>query len=397
MSETLSGPLHGVRVVALTQFVFGPYTGQTLGDLGADVIKVEEPTGDRQRTNGKAPNDRSMGPVFLALNRNVRSVALDLKTEAGRKALAKLIETADIFLHNMRTDTIARLGFDYASVAAIKPDIIYVEGMGYDPAGPYAGRQAFDDLVQAAAGACGLGEAVEPAFGFRPLPSIIADKTSGLFGAIAALAALRHKERTGEGQYVAVPMLETFTGYLMAEHLYNASFVPPTGHMGHTTTLTTYRKPWKTKDGAYLMVLPASQKQAAKYMELGGLPDAYGSERFLSKEGAKARVHEYNVMMEEATEAHTLQEWLSLCAEHGIPAMVANRPEDIFDDPQLSQTVFETRELEGVGAYRAMKPGLRFEKTPVGIRRDPPKIGADTEAVLAEIGLSLSDLEETQA
>ncbi len=383
MESPPPGALSGVRVIDLTQFVLGPYATQTLGDLGADVIKIEEPSGDRQRTGGKAPVSPTMGPMFVAFNRNKRSVVLDLKSEAGRRALAGLIETADIFIHNMRPEAVARLGFSYDAVAAIKSDIVYVEAMGYAPEGPYAGRQAFDDLIQAASGACGLTGLVDEGAVFRPLPSIVADKTCGLFAVIAALAALRHKEKTGEGQYVCVPMLETFTGYLMAEHLYNETYVPPTGHFGHTTTLTPHRKPWKTRDG-HLMVMPANQAQAARFMALGGLPDAYGAERFVAAQGAAARVAAYNAMMEEATATRTTAEWLALCAEHSIPAMVANRPADIFDDPQLKETLFEERQLEGEGAYRAMRPGLRFSRTPAAIRCDPPPLGRDTREVLGE-------------
>lgn len=378
------GALDGVRVLDLTQFVLGPYATQTLGDLGADVIKVEEPTGDRQRS-GKAPNSKTMGPTYVALNRNKRSVVLNLKEEPGRRALRRLLKTADIFIHNMRPEAIARLGFDYEATKAIKPDIVYVEAMGYDPAGPYAGRQAFDDLIQSAAGACGLTAMVDKDAVFRPLPTIIADKTCGLFAAIACLAALRHKERTGEGQYVCVPMLETFTGFLMAEHLYGETYLPPTGHFGHTTTITPHRRPFRTKDG-WLSVLPANREQSARYLALGGIPNAYESERFTSAPAGGGRVDTYYGMMDEATSTRTTAEWMALCAEHNIPAMRANLPEEIFDDPQLKETLFETRELEGEGPYRAMKPGLRFSKTPVSIRRDPPPLGRDTDEVMAEIG-----------
>ena len=394
MTEQATGPLAGVRVIDLTQYVLGPYATQTLGDLGCDVIKVEEPSGDRQRTSGRPPNSKTMGPVFVGLNRNKRSIALDLKAEPGRRALRKLIATADIFIHNMRPESLARLGFDYAAVSALKPDIVYVEAMGYDPAGPYAGRQAFDDMIQAASGADGLDSLVHPDAPLRPVPSIIADKTCGLFAAIAALGALRHKERTGEGQYVAVPMLETFTGYIMAEHLYNQVYVPPTGGMGHSTTVTPYRRPFRTADG-YLAVLPNARSQSAKFMELGGLPGAYESERFLKTSG-KDRLAEYYAMMDEAALAHTTERWMELCAEHSIPAMRANRPMEIFEDPQLSQTLFETRTLEGEGQYRAMKPGLRFSRTPLNIRRDPPPIGHDTDEVLAEVGLAAADIAEQE-
>ncbi|MBX3478999.1 MAG: CoA transferase [Caulobacter sp.] len=379
-----AGPLAGVRIIDLTQFVLGPYATQTMGDLGADVIKIEEPSGERQRTAGKAPVSKDMGPSFLAFNRNKRSVVLDLKAEEGKAALRKLITTGDIFIHNMRPSAIARLGFSYEAVKAIKPDIVYVEAMGYDDAGPYAGLQAFDDLIQSAAGACGLGQMVEPEAEFRPLPSLLADKTCGLFAVIATLAALRHKEKAGEGQYVAVPMLETFTGYIMAEHLYGETFVPPTGKFGHTTTITPHRKPFRTKDG-YLTVMPANATQSARFMELGGLPGAYESERFTSKPSGKEKVAEYYAMMAEAALAHTSDEWMAIGKEHSIPVMRANAPTDIFTDEQLSKTLFEERVLEGEGVYRAMKPGLRFSKTPAAIHRDPPRLGQDTDAVLAEI------------
>jgi crotonobetainyl-CoA:carnitine CoA-transferase CaiB-like acyl-CoA transferase len=379
------GALTGVRVLDLTQFVLGPYATQTLGDLGADVIKVEEPSGDRQRTSGKSPSGRSLGPVFVALNRNKRSVALDLKTEPGRRALLKLVKTADIFIHNMRPEAMARLGFAYAEVAALKPDIVYVEAVGYAPEGPYAGRQAFDDLIQAASGAAGLAQLVNPEAPLTFIPSIIADKTCGLFAAIACLAALRHKEQTGEGQYVCVPMLETFTGFIMAEHIYGETWIPATGGMGMTTTVTPHRKPLKTKDG-HIWVMPANQKQAAVFLDLGGFPNAYESDRFVSAQGAAARVAVYNQMLAEAAASRTTAEWLAVCAENAVPAMIVNTVRDILTDPQLKETLFETREIEGQGAYRAMKPGIRFSKTPASIRREPPDIGRDTDEILAEIG-----------
>jgi crotonobetainyl-CoA:carnitine CoA-transferase CaiB-like acyl-CoA transferase len=386
VTQASAGPLDGVTVVDLTQFVLGPYATQILGDLGADIIKIEEPGGDRQRSGGKAPKSKTMGPMFVAFNRNKRSVTIDLKEESGREILRRLIAKADLFIHNMRPDSIARLGFDYEAVKAVKDDIIYVEAMGYAPEGPYAGRQAFDDLIQAASGSFGLEGMVDPAAPFRPPASILADKTSGLHAAIAAMAAIRHKERTGEGQYVCVPMLECYTSFLMAEHLYGETFVPPTGRFGHTTTITPHRKPFRTKDG-WLMVQPASRGQAAKFMELGGLPGAYESERFTSAPTSQDKVRIYYEMMAEAAAAHTNAEWMALTAANSVPAMVANGARDVLDDPQLAVTLFEERELEGEGRYRAMRPPLRFTKSPATIRREPPELGADTDEVLAEFGI----------
>jgi crotonobetainyl-CoA:carnitine CoA-transferase CaiB-like acyl-CoA transferase len=378
------GPLHGVRVIDLTQYVLGPYATQTLGDLGADVIKIEEPTGDRQRNQGKAPKSTTMGPLFVALNRNKRSVAIDLKSEPGKRALQKLVRSGDIFIHNMRPEAIKRLGFGYKDVAAIKSDIIYVEAVGYGSGGPYNGRQAFDDLIQAASGATDLLPLYDGDKSLRPFPSIIADKTCGLFAAIAALAALQHKARTGEGQFVEVPMLETFTGFIQAEHIWGKTYPDVPGKFGHPTTITPHRKPYQTKDG-YIVVLPASREGSVKFLELGGIPDAYESARFLSAPDGKARVNVYYDMMREAALTHTTQEWMDLCDTHHIPAMRANEMTTLFEDPHFKAVgFFEERQIASEGRYLAMKPGLTFSKSPCSIRLDPPTIGEHTDEVLGE-------------
>ena len=323
------GPLQGVRVIDLTQFILGPYATQTLGDLGADVIKIEPPEGDRNRHGGKGLKSNTMGPSFVSFNRNKRSVCLDLTTEPGRRALRKLIRTGDVFIHNMRPEAIARLGFSYEAVAAIKPSIVYAEAVGYAPEGVYAGRQAFDDLIQAASGACGLAGMGDASAPFRPLPSYIADKTCGLFAAIACLAALRHKERTGEGQYVCVPMLEAFTGFLMAEHLHGETFVPANSHFGSTLAVSPYRKPLATKDG-HMALWPASRDQLVRFLDFGGIPNGLDSERMTCHEASADRVAEYHAMLAEAAATRTTAEWLDLCALHSIPVMRANQSEEIF-------------------------------------------------------------------
>ncbi len=383
MTDTPAGPLQGLRIIDLTQFVLGPYATQTLGDLGADVIKIEDPQGgDRQRNQGKAPKSDKMGPLFVALNRNKRSVALDLKTEEGKAALRDLIKTGDVFIHNMRPEAIKRLGFGYADVKALKPDVVYVEAVGYGSGGPYNGRQAFDDLIQAASGACDLLPLYDGNKELRPFPSIIADKTVGLFAVIATLAALQHKNRTGEGQFVEVPMLETFTGFILAEHMWGKTYPAIEGKWGHPTSITPHRKPMKTKDG-YIVVLPASREGSEKFLELGGIPDAYNSERFLAAPDGKGRVNAYYEMMRDAAAAHTTDAWMALCAEHHIPAMRANELSTLFDDPHFKAVdFFVEREIAGEGRYRAMRPGLNFEKTPCAIRIDPPAIGAHTDEVL---------------
>ncbi|MCE9523209.1 MAG: CoA transferase, partial [Alphaproteobacteria bacterium] len=298
-----------------------------------------------------------------------------------------LVRTGDVFIHNMRPEAVKRLGFGYDDVVKIKPDIVYVEAVGYGSGGPYNGRQAFDDLIQAASGACDLLPLYDGNKELRPFPSIIADKTCGLFAAIATLAALQHRSRTGEGQFVEVPMLETFTGFIQAEHIWGRTYPDAPGKFGHPTSITPHRKPYKTKDG-YLVVLPASREGSIKFLELGGIPDAYNSAQFLSAADGKARVNAYYEMMRDAAATRTTSEWMELCAEHHIPAMRANEMSTLFDDPHFKAVeFFEEREIASEGRYRTMRPGLKFSKTPSSIRLDPPTIGEHTNEVRREIGL----------
>lgn len=373
------GPLDGVRVLDLTEFIFGPYATQTLGDLGADIVKVENPTGDRQRHGSKYAKSEDMGATFMTLNRNKRSIALDLKSEEGRAKLRELIPTAQVFMHNIRADAIARLGFDYDSVAKLNPSIVYVHCVGYGSDGPYAGRQAFDDLVQSASGAADLLPRVDHTTDMRLMPSFLADKVSSLHAIYAVLAALFHRERTGEGQFVEVPMLESFTSFIMAEHLYGETFDPPVSHVGHTPALANDRRPLASKDG-HIAIQPVSRAAAAKFMELGGLSNAYESERFTSAKGGKAKVAVYYEMLREAAQAHTTEEWLKLGEEHHIPIMRANTLEDVLHDPHLEAVnFFQRREHATEGTWLAMKPPIKFAKTPASIRRDPPKIGQNND------------------
>lgn len=374
------GPLAGITVIDLTEFIFGPYATQTLGDLGADIIKVEGPEGDRQRHSGKYAANADMGSVYMALNRNKRSVTLDLKSEEGRAKLRALIPGAHVFIHNVRADAIARLGFGYEDVTKLNPSIVYAHCVGYGSDGPYAGRQAFDDLVQAAAGATDLLTRVDKNEEMRLLPSFLADKVSGLHAVYAVLAALFHRERIGEGQFVEIPMFESFTSFLFAEHLYGATFEPPKSHVGHTPALAADRKPLKTKDG-HIAMQPYSRAIAAKFLELGGIPNFYENERFANAP-PRERVGVYYEMLREAAATRTTEEWLKLGEENRVPIMRANTLDEVLTDPHLKAVdFFALREHPTEGVWRAMKPPVKFAKTPASIRSDPPRPGADNDKI----------------
>ncbi|MBU6442861.1 MAG: CoA transferase [Alphaproteobacteria bacterium] len=372
----IAGPLSGVTVLDLTEFIFGPYATQTLGDLGAEIIKIENPGGDRQRHSGKHAKRQDMGSLYMALNRNKRSLMLDLKDEADREKLRALVSSAQVFIHNVRASAMDRLGFGYDEVAKLNPSIVYAHCVGYGSDGPYAGRQAFDDLVQSAAGAADLLPRVDGNPDMRLLPSFVADKVSSLHAVYAVLAALFHRERTGEGQFVEVPMFESFTHFNLVEHLYGESFVPPQGRMGHTPALANDRRPLATKNG-HIAIQPVSREASAKFLELGGIPNAYESERFTGAPKG-ARVAVYYEMLREAAATRTTAEWMELGQQHHIPIMRANTLEEVLVDPHLKAVnFFQLRTHPSEGMWRAMRPPVKFSKTPASIRRDPPLPGQD--------------------
>src|SRR5436190_11044926 len=227
------GPLSGYRVVDMTSVIAGPYATQIIADLGADVIKVEGAEGDLMRTAGPYRENRDMATLYMGLNRNKRALALDLKLESAKAVMCKLIASADVFVTNTRPQAMARLGFDYAGVRAQRADIVYVHLVGFGAGGAYAGRQAYDDLVQAASGVADLLPKTERSGPPRFLPSLVADKTTGLHAVYALIAALLHRERTGEGQFVEVPMLESMVAFNLVEHLYGHLHVPAMGQWGY--------------------------------------------------------------------------------------------------------------------------------------------------------------------
>jgi len=382
----MPGPLHGVTVIDLTSFIFGPYATQTLGDLGAEIIKIEATEGDKQRFGLKQNKSKNMGSTFMMLNRNKKSVTLDLKKEEDREKLRALIPTAQVFIHNVRTSAMSQLGFGYEQVSALNPSMVYVHLVGFGSDGPYGGRQAFDDLVQAASGGADMILDNNGVSTMRMFPSYIADKVSGLHALYATLAGIFHRERTGEGQFVEVPMLESYTHFLMVEHLYGASFEPVVGHIGATHATAPDRACLKTKDG-WIATMPSGKDGANNFLKLGGIADFYNSEDFVSAKTSKEKVALYNIAMRKAAATHTTAEWMELGAQHRIPIMRANTMDSVLDDPHLKAVgFFEVLPHETEGQWRSMKPPIRFSKTPAGVRSNPRKPGADTDEVLGRVG-----------
>ncbi len=383
-----TGPLKGVRVLDMSSVVLGPFATVIFGDLGADVTKIEPAPpgrGDMMRYAGASPTG-DLGPIYMALNRNKRAVQIDAKTPEGKAQIVALLKDTDVFFHNVRLAGMARLGLDYDAVKAINPKIIYVHCAGFGRGGPYEHRQAYDDLIQ---GASGFADLNAMRSGGRPeyAPSLIADKTTGLFAAYATLAALFHRERTGEGQFVQVPMLECFTFFNMVENLYGETFLPGNGRLGYTRSVNPNRRPYPTKDG-FIGLVPYSDVQWERFFELGGRPGIFKDPRFNTYEGRTENVGALYALIEEVTAQRTTDEWLVLMDKADIPAMRYNTLADVLTDPHLQATgFFETRTHEEVGAYRAMRHPVVFSRTPANVRLEPPRPGADQETMLASLGL----------
>jgi crotonobetainyl-CoA:carnitine CoA-transferase CaiB-like acyl-CoA transferase len=386
MSEP-TGPLKGFRILDLTTVLFGPFGTQTLGDWGAEVIKVEGIGGDPWRNSGTFRN-RGMSGQFMAANRNKRSIAIDLKAEAGKAVLRRLIATADALVSNIRPAGLARLGFSYEACRAINPRLVYASATGFGQDGPWAARPAFDEIIQAASGfASSMGTDEEPAF----VPSLIGDKLCGMALTGAVTAALLHRERTGEGQMVEVPMLETLAAFNSIEMFGGLAFVPPHGPTGYKRMKA--RKPVRTKDG-WLTMLPYSADNWCAFFEAVGRPDCI--EEFEVRDPvARARNIDriYDRMREIAPE-RTTAEWEELLLSIDVPHTAFAKLTEIAEQPHLKAVgMFPELDHPSEGKIRQARPPARFSESPAAIRRLAPRLGEHTRALLAEAGYAEAEIE----
>ena len=381
--------LEGLRIADLTTVFFGPYCTQTLADLGAEVIKVEPPEGDSSRIIGKPPKTPLMGPVHLRLNRGKRSVNWNLKSEAGREAMRRLIETSDIFIHNVRADAIARAGLSYEDVRTIRPDIIYVHCTGFDQRGPYAPLQAYDDIIQAASGIASLPPRVDGDPRPRYVPMAVADKVSSLHAAYAVLAAVIHRMRTGEGQLVEIPMFESTVSFSLVEHLCDKTFVPPTGPSCYYRQVDPTRQPMRTKDG-YIAIAPYLDDRWVRFFHAAGRADVLeqpGINDTPSRRGNISRLYEIaaSILPEKTT-----AEWLEILSVANVPAMRVNDIDDLFDDPHLQATgMFRQRTHPTEGEYIEVRPPVRFSAYAYGELDHAPTPGQHSAEVAQELGVNM--------
>ena len=380
--------LKGVRIVELSTIVLGPMAGQTLADLGADVVKVEAPGGDIARS--AAPHGPSGdGALFVNNNRNKRSVALDLKSESGREVLSRLVGRADVFLHNMRPDALARLGFDAASCRAINPSLIHCAAVGFGSNGPHGGRPAYDDVIQAASGLAGLPLHLggEPAY----VASIMADKIAALHVVHAVTAALFRRERTGEGCTIEVPMFEAMAAFMLNEHLGAASFALD-GEPGYTRLMTQHRRPYRTADG-WVGVLPYDERQWRAVLADIGREDVTQEPWFASGRERSRRAGELYAILGEAMPGRTTEDWLDTFERLDVPHARVADLNDVIGDPHLAAIDF-FRPVPGPhGAVRSVAQPIRFEDCESRPDLPPPALGEHLREVLGELDYDAAEIE----
>ena len=381
------GPLAGTKIIDMTSVLMGPSATQMLGDMGADVIKVEAPDGDVTR---QIPPFRhgGMGAIYLNANRNKRSICLDLKQPDGRATLLKLASDADVLVYNVRPQAMRRLGLDYETLAALNPRLVYAGMFGFGQDGPYAAKPAYDDLIQ---GASVMSSLIAKAGDGTPryVPSAIADRVVGLAAVGAICATLVNRDRTGLGQQVDIPMFETMVGFVLGDHLAGLTFEPALDRGGYARQLSPQRRPYQTRDG-YICALVYTDKQWSSFLDAIGQADLPKRDpRFATFSNRSHNIDHVYGELARIFEERSTAEWLALLERADIPSMPMHDFESVLTDPHLTQTgFFQTVEHPTEGRLRLMRLAASWSRTPAEINRLPPRKGEDGAAILREAGFS---------
>jgi crotonobetainyl-CoA:carnitine CoA-transferase CaiB-like acyl-CoA transferase len=392
----MSGALNGLRVLDLTSVLMGPFATQLLADMGADVIKIEPPTGDTVRGIGPMRN-LGMGSNFLHVNRNKRSLVLNLKNPEGLETFLKLVETADVVVYNIRPQAMARLGIDYERLKVINPRIIYAGLYGYSEKGPYAGKPAYDDLIQ---GVAAIPSLMSKASGGEPryVPLAMADRTVGLMACNAILAAVVSRYQTGVGQSVEVPMFETLTQYVLGEHMSGASYDPPLGPTGYARLLVKERRPYRTLDG-YLCVLIYTDRHWEKFLDLMGRAELFKEDPRFANIGARSiHINDLYAMVAQAMSTDTSQNWIERLDQADIPCMLMHDVDSLLKDPHLL-AVGMLQHVEHPSEGRMLEIGVPFSfsgSPGLSVQKPAPQLGEHSVQVLTEAGFDCKAIEVLQ-
>ncbi|GAB2971740.1 CoA transferase [Amycolatopsis acidiphila] len=382
MAET-AGALHGVRVIDMAAVVMGPYAAQILGDLGADVIKVEPPAGDMTRRT-RPQRHEGMGALALNVNRNKRSLALDLKSEQGHSAFLALVRSADVLITNTRPGGLRRLGLDPESLAAVNPKLVYCTAQGFRGDSARANHAAYDEIVQSGSGLADLMRRAtgEPTY----VPTILADKVCALTIVYSVLAAVIHQRATGQGQHVEVPMTDTMLAFNLVEHLAGRTFEPPAGPVGFPRSLSAGHRAMRTADG-WACILPYTPRNIRDFFSAVDRPDLADDARFADSAALSEHYADLYELIEHLAPARETAEWAELCARYSIPFSPVLDLDDAVDDEYFTESgLVSVAEHPTEGPYRVVASPIRLSATPPSVRSHPPALGQHTAEILAELG-----------
>jgi crotonobetainyl-CoA:carnitine CoA-transferase CaiB-like acyl-CoA transferase len=385
-------PLKGVRVLDLTSVVVGPVCTWRLGQYGAEIVKVESPEGDLMRgLGGQSPTGQHSG-TYLHFNRGKRNICLDLKQPGAREAVARLVESADVIVANMRPQALVRLGLDAATVRAKHPDKIYCLITGYGTDGPYAGRPTYDSVVQAVTGMAGLMLARdgEPAY----VPMLICDHVAGEIAAGAILAALLERKASGGGCSLEVPMFETMAAFVLQEHLAQHSFDPPVGPPGDLRLLSPHNKPVKTADG-WISFTINTDPQVRAFLKATDRAHLLDDVRFSSIAGRARHVAEWFEIRGAALTSRTTAQWLEVLLAADIAAQPCHTLDTLPHDPHLDAVgLISYEEHPTEGRTAAIRASIRVDDAYLPRREPAQPRGADTRALLSEMGYAPGAIED---
>ncbi len=387
----MPSPLEGYTVLDLSSMVLGPLAAQYLGDFGADVIKIEAPEGDLMRSIGPRRSP-GMAAFFLNNNRNKRGIVLDLKIAEAREVFLTLVRRSDVLLHSVRADAAVRLGITYAELRTQNPKLIYCHVKGYSDAGLYAGRPAYDDVGQAQSGLAALQAVVagEP----RYMPTILADKVTAVHASQAVVAALLHRERTGQGQELHVPMFETMAAFNTVEHLWGEIFVPPLAPTGYVPISTASRRPFRTRDGEYICVLPYNQAHWLRFCKVVGDPGLTDDPKLATFAARQADQPGFWAEVGRRIAERDAADWLDALTKADIPCGRVNSIQNLLTDPHLESLNFwQTKEHPTEGTLRVTGYPIPFPASPLPNPRLPPGLGEHTDEIMRHIGLSAAEIE----
>ena len=383
-------PLKGIKIIDASSILMVPYCTRLLADMGAEIIKVETLSGDNTRYIGPSIN-KGMAAVFLNINRNKKSISVDLKSADGRLIIYKLIKKSDVFVSNIRKASLEKLKLTHTDFIKINPKIITANAVGFSSKGPYAGLPAFDDTIQAISGMAAYQEIYsdQPSY----TSGATADKVTGLMLGMSILSALFNREKNGEGTELEVPMMETMVDFTLVEHLYGYNFLPPKAPPVYPRQSSPNRKPYKTLDG-YIAVLPYSDDQWLRFFSIIKKENILKDPKFCSLESRNQNIDElYKILSEELKKRNT-SFWIKNLREQDIPATKVNFPKDLFEDEHLERTNFfkvQDHPTEGKLLYPSFP--VEFNEDETSEILHAPSLGENTKEILTDLGYSEFEIE----